>query len=85
MTFIDIYNVITKLVGPIEPVGESNADEKRYENLQTMTEVVGELLADIKIVSRYVDRPEASMSKIGRYAQTFLKDVRNDLPSHEEN
>lgn len=32
MKMIDIVN---KLIGPIQPVGDSNADEKRLENLSS--------------------------------------------------
>jgi hypothetical protein len=37
---IDIYKVVKKLIGAIEPVGATHIDEGRFENLKVMTELV---------------------------------------------
>lgn len=36
---MDIYEVVTKLVGPIDPAGETHTDKKRFENLKVMCDV----------------------------------------------
>ena len=41
---MEVYDVVKKLIGPIEPVGESHTDEKRFENLKALTELVDSLL-----------------------------------------
>jgi hypothetical protein len=66
------YDVVVKLVGPIDPVGETNADGRRFENLVAMCELADALLTDIDSVATYnKDRVEHSMRKAGRYAAEF--------------
>ena len=33
---MELIDVVRKLVGPISPIGESHADEKRFENLKNL-------------------------------------------------
>ena len=70
---MDYYGIITKLIGSIEPIGESHTDESRYENLQQMTLLVNRLIIDIQEVSGYKNRVEYSMKHAGEYATKFLK------------
>ena len=74
---MDIYDVVTKLIGPIDPVGETYEDKKRYENLKEMTDLVDGLMRDIYHVSRNVERVEHSMNKAGTHAQSFLNIMRD--------
>ena len=75
---IDNYEVIKKLIGSIEPVGETHTDNARYENLQEMTRLADALLEDIGDIARHnKDRPEYSMSKAGKFAHGFF--VKNGI------
>lgn len=38
------YDVVTKLIGPIDPTGETHTDMERYTNLETMCGLVGSYL-----------------------------------------
>lgn len=70
---MNLYDIVTKLTGPIEPVGESNEDEKRLNNLKELTYLVDKLIYDIDQVAMYnKDRVEASMQRIGKFADDFL-------------
>jgi len=71
------YDVIKKLIGPIQPIGESNTDEIRYKNLQETILVVDKLLADIWNVSGDSERVEASIKKAGKTAKQFLQDIKD--------
>jgi DUF1009 family protein len=73
---IDVYEVAKKLLGPIEPVGETRTDDERYENLEATIEVVNKLLFDIAQVAVNKDRVEHSMKKAGERAQKFLNEVK---------
>ncbi len=74
---MDIYQVVKKLIGPISPVGETNADDKRFENLKTMTELVDVLLNDIYRVATDNERAqEFSMKRAGKHAARFLNNKR---------
>ena len=43
----NIYEIVIKLIGEIEPVGASHIDPERFENLKTMTDLVDKLVCDI--------------------------------------
>jgi len=73
------YDVVTKLIGSINPIGESNTDSKRFENLKEMTELVQELLSDISRVASYKNQYEHSVKKAGEYAYKFLKEVKEGI------
>jgi len=72
---MNVHEIVTKLIGPIDAVGESQTDEKRLNNLKQMTALVDLLLGDIGSVRGYKDRQEMSMKLIGKHADAFLKDV----------
>lgn len=66
--------IVNKIIGPIGPVGETNQDERRFENLKNMCVLVDELVQQIDNVACYnKDRVEYSMKQAGEYAFKFLK------------
>ena len=73
---IDVYELVIKLVGPIAPVGETHTDDKRFENLKAMTELVDKLLTDIDDVA-YLnkDRQEYSMKTAAEFASAFYDKI----------
>ena len=73
---MDIHEIVKKLVGETDPVGETNADNDRFENLKAMTELVDELLSDIYRVARGNNRHEYSINRAGQFASSFLDEVR---------
>lgn len=68
----NIKEIVQKLVGSIQPSGESNLDTQRLENLKVMCNLVEDLVMEINYVSRDKDRYEASMKEMGVYADKFL-------------
>ena len=72
---MELHEIITKLTGPISPVGETHIDNVRYENLKTAIELVEWLLTDINHVAINKDRAEYSMSRAGKCAAKFLSTV----------
>jgi hypothetical protein len=70
MTHLEIVN---KLIGPIEPVGETTADDTRYENLKAKCELAESLIMEIQFVANAnKNRQEYSMKRAGEYAERFL-------------
>jgi hypothetical protein len=67
-----MYEIAKKLIGEVYPVGETNTDNVRYENLKDMTQLVEELLVDIRTVAREKNRPEHSIQRAGKFASIFL-------------
>ena len=73
---MNYYEIIKKLIGPINPIGESNQDTHRLNNIDATIEVVGELLSDIKWAANAQGSHEASVAKIGKRAQAFLDELK---------
>ena len=70
---MEIKDVVLKLIGPVDPVGETNSDGKRFENLKALCELTEHLVCVIDDVSyRNKDRAEYSMSRAGKYAFHFI-------------
>lgn len=72
------YEVVKKLLGPIEPIGETNTDEKRRQNLVKTIDVVSQLIRDIRDVVGYKTRDEWSMKNMGVMADYFLKELKEE-------
>jgi len=74
---MNIYEITTKLIGPIEPIGDSSQDEKRLNNLKTTADLVDKLLYDISRVVACKGHYAASINKAGSFAYGFMKDVHD--------
>lgn len=76
-----LIDVVMKLVGPIDAVGETSADAERLANLKDLTELVDHLLGRIANASVAAIRDEASMKAIGMHAMEFINEFRKtDAP-----
>ena len=72
---MELIDITRKLTGRINPIGETNTDNIRYENLNTTIELAERLLIEISIVASHKDRAEYSMSRAGKCAAKFLSTV----------
>ena len=73
--YMDYYEIIVKLIGPIEPVGETSTDNDRLENLIEMASIVNRLIGDIDKLIPYKNRTEYSIKQAGEYADNFLTSI----------
>ena len=73
-TYKMTYTEITKkLVGDISPVGESNTDDVRFENLKEMCKLANDLIIEIDNVACYNRKNNAfSVKRSADYASNFL-------------
>lgn len=78
---MELEKIVMKLVGPVEAIGESNADRERLENLKTLTDLIDRLLSRVMVCTVTANRHEDSMMKIGMFAKNYLQEVRDDLPA----
>lgn len=71
-----LYDVVTKIIGPIDPIEEANEDAERFLNLQSMTDLVDKLLSDIDNVS-YINRNKKAFSckKASEFAKNFIDKI----------
>lgn len=76
MDIMTLYDVVKKLTGPIDPVGETNTDNARFENLKALTGLVDKLVFDIDRVSMQgKGRAEYSIKRARDFANNFLNDL----------
>lgn len=71
------YQVVKKLIGNIEPYGDSNIDKERMKNLQEHYDVTESLVKDLIDVAKYRNRPEASIKELGNEAYLELIEIKN--------
>ncbi len=76
---MNLPEIVKKLTGPIQPVGESNADHTRIENLDKVIELTESLLNDLIKASTNANRYEASMKSIGVRARTALREMMDNI------
>lgn len=69
---MELHEIVMKLIGPISPAGETNADEIRFKNLQVMTGLIDDLLYQVRLVAEQKDRHEFSIKRSGKHADDFL-------------
>ena len=70
---MEVIDIVNKLIGPIEPVGETHVDDGRYENLQQMLKLMQALHMQIdEIAHENKGRQEYSMSRAGKLADAYL-------------
>lgn len=48
---MELNDVVMKLIGPVNPVGETRTDEERFENLKRLIALVDELTDEIEGVA----------------------------------
>ncbi len=69
--------VVSELIGYIEPYGDTNIDKVRYENQEKIIAVVLSGIEDLINNSKYKDRTEYSISQIGGRAYEALEQIHN--------
>lgn len=74
-----VYEIATKLIGPVKPVGETNEDQQRFANLQHQCDLLQQLLEDIEEVARVADGGRASYMHAKKSAKVLLSQLRDSL------
>jgi len=74
---MEINEIVIKLVGEIEPVGETDTDARRLGNLKVLTGVVDSLLYEIHRVSRR-GGCEYSVQEAAKMAQGFFRHINEE-------
>jgi len=70
---MDYKLIVMKLIGKIDPVGDTNIDNERMENLKNLCQLVNELVGEIAEVE-YINKAsyEHSVKAMANYAGKFL-------------
>lgn len=75
----NIYEVTKRLLGVIEPAGDSSIDETRFLNLEDTIELTDKLIDDIIYVARHKGQHASSIDKSGSRADKFISELREKL------
>ena len=78
-TFLE---VVSTLIGDIEPYGDSSVDEVRQENQQKLITLLEEGIENIIANSLYRFRTEGSMKEIGEDAYNCLLYIKEGLDDY---
>ena len=76
-----IYEVITKLVGPIDPIAESREDDRRFENLKVMISIFDKIHSDLDDLEfEHKNKPEFSRKRAAEYVSCYFDKIgiKND-------
>ena len=79
-TFKVIRKVQEAIIGSIDPIGESNIDEKRLGNLEVHLEVTGSMIGDMfDLIDTNINRYESSRLEASVLAVKFLKVLNQEI------
>lgn len=68
-----IHEIVRKLIGQVKPVGETNTDEFRFDNLKETCELTLYLIEEIQEIAK-IESYEYSVKRSADYAKEFVKD-----------
>ena len=74
-----LADIIMELIGEIEPVGETNTDDKRFDNLLRLQNTVDILLDEIYYVTPYIGKYAYSMHRSGKQAVSWMQEKQEWL------
>lgn len=67
-------DIVRKLIGKINPIGETETDNQRFKNLEQLCNLVENLLMDIDDVAfKNKDSHEYSVKRAADFAKKFLE------------
>ncbi len=76
---MELHEIVMRLTGETEPIGETRADNERFRNLQTLTELIIDLLDEVNtLAKRCKGSHEYSVNRAGIHAQEFIKDISQE-------
>ena len=73
------YEIVKKIIGPIKPVGDTEVDNERFENLRETIEVVDVLVSEIEYVAGRNSSNEYSTKRASDFATEFLIALKNRI------
>lgn len=71
---MNISEILKRLLGEIEPYGDTRIDEERYKNIPNYEEALDFIISKLKTSAKLKDRAEYSIQKIA----TECDDVLNE-------
>ena len=73
---IDLEVLVMKLIGKIEPAGDTSIDDERFDNVKDLIDLVDKLLVNLsEIEYRYRKDQLISRVNISNYINQWLRDT----------
>lgn len=69
-----LTDTIMRLIGEVEPVGDTNVDAIRLMNMHRLQKLIEALIFEVQHVCIYSNNKEYSMKSIGEDAVNWLRD-----------
>jgi hypothetical protein len=82
---MELSDVVDKLIGNVEPVGETHEDGRRLENLESMVRLTDHLIEKLMQVEKSKNSYMASVKKAGVYTNKHLlgwKELISEIEGH---
>ena len=67
--------VVEKLIGRVDPVGDTNIDNERFLNILTLEALLDNQIDTMYAIARYSNSPYASMSRAGEEAVRWFEEL----------
>ena len=77
----NVFDITKRLLGSIEPYGDTNIDNDRLENLIQTIELTEKLIDEIILVARFKGDHLFSRKKMGTTADVFISEMRERFGS----
>lgn len=71
---MSITDILKKILGEIEPYGDTRIDEERYKNIPNYEEALDFIINKLKASAKLKDRPEYSIQKIAIECEDILNE-----------
>lgn len=84
MKTFDSYEVVKKLLGPINPIGESSVDRERLENLDQTAKLIHKLVREVEYIANDHNNGEASLIAASKKAKACMEELNGDKISELE-
>lgn len=82
---IDLELLVMKLIGNIQPAGDTSIDDERFGNVKDLIELTEKLLTNLSVVEyRYRDDTFRSRLNISNYINRWLRDIHEWMSEHLE-
>lgn len=75
----EVADIVFKIVGEIEPVGETYTDDARFNHLQTLLNTLDILIDEVTFLLPCEDRYEYSIQRAGQEVRHWIKDKQQQF------
>lgn len=75
----ELADLVFRLIGEIEPVGETHIDDERFCNLQNMLNLLDILIDEVCLILSCEERNEYSMRRAGQEVRRWMESTYRDM------